>query len=603
MKRISIATFTLILLALASQATAAVRAWVNQSTVYVGDPVTLTIEADNQSAPRPDLSALEKNFRILGTGTSTRVSVVNGRSSATKSWNITLEPLAQGKLSIPPITVGSAKTPPLTVTVTDIPEHEKAKLRDHVILEASASKVKEPVYVQQQVSYTIKLYTDDNVISGELIAPQIKDAVVEQISSDKRYQAVRNGKNFNVIERHYVISPERSGKLHIPPTQFRGRLKQAKKQRPRRHARSPFDNFFDDDFFNDDFFSGTPFGDPGKPVRTSSNAIDITVLPVPASYHGKHWLPAEEVKIQDSWKTHLPEFKVGEPVVRSLRFQARGVAGSQMPPLEIPSPADMKVYPDPAKTDTLTDGEMVYGVSEQSITYIPNKAGKITIPEIRIDWWNTATGKQQATTVPAITVEVKPGAGGKTEITSPPPAQSSPAGNEATTSAAEQPAAQSEREIRAYLALALVIALIAAGIIWRWVVAAKRSAVTIESDNNARQPRRQTHSVIDKHTAKRALKQACDSNDAQEAARQLLKLAEAEWPDAPPQSLGALADRLATGAETVRELDQHLYGTASSNWDGSKLWLAIKDGFQPRRDTSEQRPESMTSLYPDHSER
>ncbi len=602
MKRISIATLTLILLTLMSQATAAVRAWVNQNTVYVGDPITLTIEADDQSAPRPDLSALKKDFRILGTGTSTRVSVVNGRSSATKSWNITLQPLGQGKISIPPISVGTEKTQALTVTVTDIPEQVKAKLRDHVMLEASVSNSDEPVYVQQQVSYTIKLFTDGNVISGELIAPQIDNAVVEQISADKRYQVVRNGKSFNVIERHYVISPERSGELHIPPAQFRGRLKEPKKQQPRRHPRSPFDDFFNDDFFNDDFFSGTPFGDPGKPIRTSSNAIDIKVLPVPDAYHGKHWLPAEEVKIQDSWKTHLPEFKVGEPVVRSLRFQARGVAGSQMPPLDIATPNGMKVYPDPAKTDTLTDGEMAYGVSEQSITYIPNQAGKITIPEVKIDWWNTIAGKQQTTTVPAITVEVKPGAGGKTRTTtSQPTVQQTPEEKTGNTATSEQSPADSSTRIWPYLALLAL--LIAGGIAWRWVVNARKPAAISDKNDQTTAMHRPASAAIDKHTARRALKQACDDNDAQKAAQQLLLLAKAQWPDNPPQSLGALADRLAEGANTIRELDQYLYGTGRSHWNGSKLWNTVKDGFQPRLDNPDHKQAGMAALYPNRDER
>ncbi len=601
MKKFSIATLILILLSITSQVTAAVRAWVNQSTVYVGDPVTLTIEADNQSAPRPDLSVLEKDFRILGTGTSTHVSIVNGRSSATKSWNITLQPLGQGKLSIPSIAVGKEKTQPLTVTVTDIPEQVKAKLRDHVMLEASVSNSDEPVYVQQQVSYTIKLFTDGNVISGELIAPQIDNAVVEQISADKRYQVVRNGKSFNVIERHYVISPERSGELHIPPAQFRGRLKEPKKQQPRRHPRSPFDDFFNDDFFNDDFFSGTPFGDPGKPIRTSSNAIDIKVLPVPDAYHGKHWLPAEEVKIQDSWKTHLPEFKVGEPVVRSLRFQARGVAGSQIPPLDIATPNGMKVYPDPAKTDTLTDGEMAYGVSEQSITYIPNQAGKITIPEVKIDWWDTIAGKQQTTSVPAITVEVQPGAGGKTRTTSSQPTvQQIPEKKTGNTATSEQSPADSSTRIWPYLALLAL--LITGGIAWRWVVNARKPAAISDKNDQTTAMHRPVSAAIDKHMARRALKQACDDNDAQKAAQQLLLLAKAQWPDNPPQSLGALADRLAEGADTIRELDQYLYGTGTSHWNGSKLWNTVKDGFQPRLDNPDHKQAGMAALYPNRDE-
>ena len=600
MKKFSFLAITIILLMLTSQASAAVRAWVNQSTVYIGDPVTLTIEADDQSAPRPDLSVLEKDFRILGTGTGTRVSIVNGRSSATKSWTITLAPRGQGKITIPAITVGNDRTNPMSVTITDIPEAVKAQLRDHVTLESSIDLPDTPVYVQQQLGYTIKLFTDDAITSGELVAPQIDNAVVEQIAADKRYQAIRNGKKFNVIERRYVISPERSGKLHIPPAQFHGKMKRPTQKQPRQRARSPFDDFFNDDFFHDpfsdDFFSGTPFGDRGQPVQTSSKAHDIEVLPVPDSYHGKHWLPAEEVRIQDSWKTLPPEFKVGEPVVRSLQFQVRGVSGSQIPLLDIPAPEGIKVYPDQPKTDTLTDEEMVYGISEQSITYIPDRAGKTTIPEIRIDWWNTRTGKQETTTLPAIHVEVKPGQGGKTRTGATP--APSPQQGEADTPEAPS-AVQQAKQRGMWQYLALLAALVLAGLGWRWI--SQRNNTTTPP-GKVRQPRHiepRKPPAVDQQAARLALKRACETGDAKTAAEQLLKLAAAQWPDAPPKNLGAIADQLREGAEAIRDLDRHLYGSAASEWRGDALWAAVKDGFRLHARHAQPHRNGIETLYPD----
>ena len=596
------------LLILSAQATAAVRAWVNQNTVYEGDPVTLTIEVDGQSAPRPDLSVLNKSFRILGTGTSTSVRVINGRSSSKKSWNITLKPLGRGQVIIPAIPVGNMKTQPIIINVTDIPESVKAKLRDHIILEAELDNAEKPVRVQQQIGYTIRLLTDDDVISGELIAPQIKDAVVEQIAADKHYQVTRNGKRFNVVERHYVISPERSGRLDIPPAQFRGKLRKPRKQQARRrHARSPFDDFFDhDDFFRDpfgdDFFAGTPFGPPAQPIRTSSNSLGIEVLPVPESYKGKQWLPAEEVKIQDSWSSHLPEFKVGEPVVRSLRFQIKGLAGSQIPPLDIPEPKNMRVYPDPAKTETLTDGETVYGVSEQSITYIPQHAGKITIPAIRIDWWNTRTGKQESTSVPAMTVDVKPGAGGKTSVATPPAPAKAPAAAGKKKGAESLPANQQaetgeQHGWNWWPYLTLLALLIAGGIIGRLLAAGKKPTAT---PSEAAQQPAQTKKTpkIDRRAAKQALQQACERGDASEAAKQLLKLAKAQWPDNPPTNLGALAERLADGAEAVRALDRHLYGAPGQQWDGKALWEAVQNGFAEKQPEQAENADGLQSLYP-----
>ncbi len=602
-----------LLLLLHGQAMAAVRAFLNQDHAYIGDPVTLTIEVDGNSNARPDLTVLKKSFRILGTGTSSNVSIVNGVTSSKKSWNVTLMPQGKGQLTIPAIQVGAEKSQPLMLTVTDVPAEVKAQLRDHVILEAETGNHNDTVHVQQQISYILKLYTDDDVVSGELIAPQIKNAVVEQISEDKRYRATRNGKTFNVLERHYVISPERSGRLNIPPAQFRGKLKQPRKKQPSSRRRSPLDDFFNrdgffndpfsQDFFNDpfsdDFFAGTPFGNPGKPIRTSSNALSIKVLPVPKNYHGQNWLPAEEIQIQDSWDEHLPPFKVGEPVIRSLRFQAKGLSGSQIPELTLPEPNGMRLYPEPAKTETRTDGETVYGISEQSITYIPNQAGNITIPKVSIDWWNTRTGKQETVTLPARVIEVKPGAA---KMSKPAPNNSSAekkSANKPATSkpdfADQQPATSTSGNRSLWVVIGIAAAAILLGLLWRLIKPQKK-----RTTKQPTQPAAAPKTRIDKRAIKKALQQACENNNASEAARQLLKLAAATWPQNPPQSLGALASRVTKGQEAIRELDRQLYASADSQWQGAQLWTAVRDGLKGSETHDNNEQTGIAGLYPGH---
>ena len=139
-------------------AQAAVEARLDQNPVYAGDPVVLTITVKGNADGQPDLAPLEKDFRVLGTGSSTSVRIVNGVTSSTRSWTIRLAPLRQGDLTIPALRVGAEQTRPITLTVREMPPEVEAKLREHIRIEVSTGNDGAPVYVQQHIALPPYLY-------------------------------------------------------------------------------------------------------------------------------------------------------------------------------------------------------------------------------------------------------------------------------------------------------------------------------------------------------------------------------------------------------------------------------------------------------------
>ena len=594
MKKFKFIFSTLLLLLFSTQSQATVRAYLNQNTVYEGDPVTLTLEVDSNSAASPDLSVLKSSFRILSTSTSSSVQFINGVSTSSKRWIVQLQPQKMGQLEIPAIALGAEKSEPITLNVTDTPPDVKAKQRETAMLEASTGDSEKAVYVQQQIPYTLKLYTDDNVMSGELFPPEIDHAVIEQLSKDKQYRVTKNGKAYNVLERHYVISPEHSGLLTIPPARFKGTQKA-----PSQHPQSRFfarDGFLNDTFGND-FFSGTPFGNPGKPIQTSSASISINVQPVAADYHGKNWLPAESLELTDSWAEKAPEFRVGEPAVRHLKLKAKGLSGSQIPDIPLDKPAKIRLYPDHKESETLTDGKTIYGVSEQNITYIPDQAGKTTLPAISIDWWNTQTGKQETLTLAEKTIDILAGEA-DTNIA---PLQSAstteknnllPAGKEPAAATVKQDAPPINSNKTPWLVAGVLGFLLLLSLLWNF----RKKPGIIAPTSQPRSP--EAPVVANKKHIRQALRQACEQNDAATAAKQLLKLAQAQWPTAPPQNLGALADRVTSGSEEIRQLDRALYAASIADWQGKNLWQAIQNGLQTHPTNDPENTHELGNLYP-----
>ncbi len=609
------ALLALVMLLAASPGWATVRALLDRDTVYEGDSVTLTLEAEGgQGNTSPDLAPLEKDFEVLGTSTSTQMSIINGRVSNKTRWHVQLQPRHRGRLHIPAIRLAGEQTPPLALTVTEVPEQATSQAGQPVFVQAEVEAADKPVYVQQQIPYTVRLYYDARLQEGELTAPEPGNAVVEQLGEDRRYRTTIDGRPYQVIERHYVISPEKSGALHIPPATFRGRIA-ADTPRSRRRPRSmmeqflqnsPFANdpFFRDNLLDDDFFA-SPFGNPGKPVAARSPAIDIEVKPRPAAATN-NWLPAQAVTLTDSWTEHPPEFRVGEPVSRTITIQTRGLAGSQIPELTIEAPDNVRLYPETPSHESRTDGKTIYGVRRQTVTYIANRQGTLDIPAIRLDWWNTRSNRADRTTLPAWQFPVQPGTAGRG---APPPAvgpqPQAQATDKAVPPAEENRLATWKQNLLRHwpwwsLAAGLLLTL-SGFMLWRRSSRRHADAMPAKSDKPtaARQPGKSHRS--DEKSALQALKKACEDNDRHAAARALLKLGHAHWPEDPPRSLGALAARLEQGQPQLQALDRSLYAGNETAWNGAELWAMFRHGLPVGKARRQNTDNDLEPLYPQHT--
>lgn len=564
-------------------ASAKVVAHLDQSSVDEGDIITLTVETEKADAEMPDVSALSLYFDILNTTTNSQVSIINGQVSKQKIWQFNLQPKITGDIVIPSMTVAAEYTQPLKLTVKSLPVEEKsevkAEAKQHIFIEASIGELQQDIYVQQQIPYTIKLYYDDSMLAGNMSELQVENAIATQLGKEKRYRATRAGQQYIVLEKNFVISPEKSGTLHIPPITISGQLAigDAPKQIGQRR--------FIDDFFNDQFNRSRM---PRKPFSMDSEAIDINVLPIPKAFTGATWLPATSFVIQDSWQKHLPEFRVGEPVKRTLTLQAKGLTGSQIPTLDIPRPNGMKVYIDPIETDTTTDGKAVYGNQRVTITYIPNRAGKITVPKIQVDFWDVVHKQQESVILPAITLTIAAGAGnvGSSELA--PDIEAKPVvrseapetDNKETLVSAKDEKPQSA--ILNKLVAAGLFLLVGLGIALGW--------------RRYKKPESSEH--VDLAALKQSLIQACEQNNNQLAALSLLAFVRAQWQDDSIHNLTTLASRLETGGEIIHILADSLYAPDASHWEGKALKQLVQQRLQAQHSKLVATQDGLQPLYP-----
>lgn len=568
MKRMALILATLLLASMNAWADApAVRAWLDRDTVQLGETVTLNVEAQAGVGAQPDFSVLKQDFNLLGTQSSQQISIVNGVSQSKTLWAVGLEPKHEGRIAIAPFAVGKATTEPLQLTVLAQQAKAQGKAGDDVFLETNA----EPLapYVQQQVRYTVKLYYAFDLTDGNLSEPQVDGVAVQRLGQDKSYIATIGARRYHVVERHYALTPERSGVVEIPPLSFRGNALDA----------------------------GDPTGffSRGRAVGARSDAVQLNVKPKAAEWTDSSWLPAASLLLKD--ESELPnEVRVGDPVTRTIRLQAQGLGYEQLPELALSAPAGAEIYPDKTDTRTRDDGEWLYGERVRKFAFVPNRPGTLTIPGLKVRWWNTEQNRAETAELPARTVDVLPAAG---TAASPPATadRAAPAASSAASPAIATPpgAALPSRSGSAVLwqglaGLGFVLWLATLALWWRSRRRAKPVAVAASAAPSG-----------DASSQRAAFLRACSLGEFAGAERALIAWGRSERADV--RNLGELATRLGDAAqrEALADLQRTRYAGAPAQGLSTRLQTAFKRGLvwtdAPARRAVES---ALPALYPEH---
>ncbi len=554
----------------ATPAMAALQASVDRNPVAAGESFTLTLQSGDDLDGSPDLSPLQQDFDVLGQSQSTNYQIINGNSSRTTQWQISLMPKHSGQLQIPSLSVDGEQSQPLTITVAAAGQAQAAPQSGDLFLEVSATP--RSVYVQQQVVYTVRLFRDvDLGNDASLTEPKVPggDAIIEKLGKARHYQTLRNGIRYRVIERDYAIYPQKSGSITIPPLVFDGDVVQAG---------------------GGGFFSLDPFGQTTQHHRILSEAVTLTVKPTPAAFHGNQWLPARNLQLVEQWSQTPPTFTVGQPITRTVAVMADGLTAAQLPPLTGGTIDGLKQYPDQPLLKDTKDSSGITGMRTEKVAIIPTRPGTVTLPAITVPWWNTATDTLETARLPARTVTVAPAPAGS----APPPA---PVANPATAAPAPvAPITATPLSTRAagaglwpWLALLLGLGWLATALAW-WRQARRRPRPAAPAKDG---------DVTQRRLEKR-LKASCFTNDAAGCKDHLLAWARQRWPEHPPVSLTALAQRCAPPlAAALTALDRALYAPGDTPWQGQELWQQFCRQPPAEGTPTAAKPDDLRPLYRD----
>jgi len=342
---------------------------VDRKQIGEGESLTLTVRYNsNLLTEDPDFTPIKQQFSIYNQQRKSSFQFINGKSDSWTVWTLTLIPNRKGNLVIPALSFKGETSKAIQIQVNKIAENIK---NNHLVVFFDTQTDITSAYVQGQILYTEKLYFSVNLDNSQLNEVKVDEAIVQALGEVKHYATQLNGRSLEVYERQFIITPQTSGEMIIPGPIYSGEISNGRWR-------------------------------AGRPIRITQPPIKVQVLPQPASFPtNATWLPAEAVELDYKWIGNPQQFTLGEPLTLQVDIKAKGLSSAQLPAMSLPDVEGLKYYPDQAVSQDMTDGQGIIGTRSQSIAVVATRPGSLTLPEVRIPWWNTKLSKLEYAVIPA----------------------------------------------------------------------------------------------------------------------------------------------------------------------------------------------------------
>lgn len=515
--------------------------------IEVGQQVRLTLTYDPHNASgNPDLSDLYKDFNILATERSMSYTVINGQARSIGQWGIVLEPKHPGLITIPVLRIGSLTSDPLQLNVSPAAVHaastSQANLPNTDSAQAStlAVTVDNPnPYLNQQILYKVTLLTHQPLLDVRYQPPEVEDAILLPLGESRPYQITRKGVVYQADEQTYAIFPQKSGPLVIHP--------------PRLQALH---------------YAMTP-----QSVSLRGEPVTVQVQPLPKQFSRREWLPSKLVRLQETYDQAATQFKEGATIVRTIELQAQGLVAQLLPDLIFPDSSDLRIYPEPAERDTRMQQGELWGRVKVKLTYVFPKPGTVSLPAVRVPWFNVKTQKQEIAELPAKSYTII-----ATHLSKPPKsAVTKPRKKFAVFAKTHTPHAPAWRvkPITIFWGGVVLAVIVCAWILGRWW--------------------RQTTNP------RRVLRKACQANDIERIKWALVAWARQQWPDKDVIHFTDILPWLPAHSALYKALHAFMaylyHPNHHKNWNGMDLWRAII-AFKQQPKARRKRGSTVPSMYP-----
>jgi hypothetical protein len=379
-----------------------IGATVDRTSVSMNEQIVLqvTVSGEVSNLPPPRLPPLDE-FNVQSAGTSQNIQIINGKMSASLTYNYVLNPKKTGKFTISSVILEhngqTYKTDPVTIEVGGQGQPQgqpgqgqksNVQARDkNLFIETSVDK--KNVSVNEQITLSVKFYYRINLMSQpEYAPPSTAGFMIEDLPPQKNFSTAVDGVKYNVIEIKTALFPTTAGKFRIGSANLRCTVPEG-------------NNPFGDDFFNQ-FFSR------GKTVNLQSSPIEVTVQNLPSGKPADFTGAVGRYNITASAdKTRV---KTGDAVTLTVTISGTGnVKTLPAPKIEL---QNFRKYDTVSSVNVSKPNYVVQGSKSFKTILIPQVPGKQGIPSIKFSYFDPGSNSYKTVQTQPVALDVSQGQAG-----------------------------------------------------------------------------------------------------------------------------------------------------------------------------------------------
>jgi hypothetical protein len=155
-------------------------------------------------------------------------------------------------------------------------------------------------------------------------------------------------------------------------------------------------------------FASTPrFGEPPVEHRLITKALQVEVRLPPGAEHLPGLISTRALRLTQTWQPEPGKVaRLGDAFTRTLTLSAPDVPGMVFPPLPLARVDGLAVYPRPPVVQDQTERGTFTGQRTQTVTYVCERPGSVTLPALRLPWWDVEQQKLLQASLPGLTLEI-----------------------------------------------------------------------------------------------------------------------------------------------------------------------------------------------------
>lgn len=387
---------------------------VNNNDPSINEPISLQVKFLDSDKKDYTIDGIE-NFKITSKGSQSNYSIINGKSTSSKSDIYTIIPLKEGSFTLK-VNGKNETSNSINVNVskeTKVNVERKITLQDNL-------KEKNIFYFGQKIPFEEKLLTTVPLRNLQYIdRPNFGDLSVKDITPAnnrggyiEKYFTDENGKRgLEIILYQALLQANSSGEKLI-----KGGYVAVTESGP-----------------NDSFV----FGSTSAPVYLGAKEINVNILPLPTGKPVDFQEVVGELKGDYSWNND--KINLGESVVLTLKLYG-DVNLDMLEKVVSNNFSDFNIFESSKESgEKIVNGEY-YAEKNFEIAFIPKITGKVNIPAIKIPYFDTVDKKYKEFEIPTKAIEVTGSSNGTIVLptTNVPPVGNTPAAVPASPAATEK---------------------------------------------------------------------------------------------------------------------------------------------------------------------